>query len=99
MKKLFITNELANFLGLDANIKYSKSEINKIIKNKELKSQIILNYFPQYKMCYCGGCPVNKTAFINYINSYYLIKEKKPNCFSYGYDDKPINLTSLNFEL
>jgi len=99
MEKCYITNDLAEFLKSDPNSQYSERAIWNTIKNKNLDLKEIASKFPNYKTCYCGTCPINKTQFINFIKSNCIVKSVKPKDFCYEYNQKPVKLSKLNFDL
>ncbi len=99
MEKLYVTSELAKFLSLKEDTKYSKSEIFKIIKKKKIEPKNVQTHFPEYKMCYCGNCPINKADLTKFIESNCLIKNHIPDSFCYGYDEKPVTVSLLEFDV
>jgi len=99
MNKCYATDDLIRFLGLDENTKYSANAIEKIINNKKIDVKSVQKFFPEYSMCFCGSCPVNKKQFMKFIRTNCFIKANKPNSFCYGYDDKPVQLTTIEFNV
>lgn len=99
MEKCFINNDLAEFLNCDPNAQYSEVKITNLIKNKKLIPKEISNKFPQYTMCYCGNCPVNKSAFIKFIKSNCIVKSVKPKDFCYEYNQEPVKIAKINFDV
>ena len=99
MEKVYITNDLAEFLNLNPNEPYKESELKKLIKTKKLNSIDILQKFPNYKMCYCGNCSVNMNQFLGFIIQNCLIRTSIPVEFCYEYNQEPVKLSKLTFEL
>ncbi len=99
MEKVYITNDLAEFLNLNPNAKYKESELTKIIKKKKINPHDVSQKFPNYSMCYCGNCPVNMSQFLNFIKSNCVVKSLKPTEFCYEYNQEPVKLSQLNFDL
>lgn len=99
MEKCFITNDLADFLNSDPNAQYSESAIINLIKKKNLSPKEISKKFPNYAMCYCGNCSVNKPQFIKFIKSNCIFKSLKPKDYCYEYNQEPVKLSQMNFDV
>ena len=99
MEKCYITNDLAEFLNSDPNAQYSESTITNLIKKKNLKPNEISAKFPQYTMCFCGNCPVNKSNFMKFIKSNCIVKSLKPTNFCYEYNQEPVKLSKMSFDM
>lgn len=99
MDKCYITDELVEFLNLKPNTLYKESTILQSFKNTKLNTKEILVKFPGYKMCDCGSCTINKKQFYKYIKSNFLIKDLKPDNFCYEYNEQPVMLSSINFDI
>ena len=49
--------------------------------------------------CGCGQCSLNKDDFIQYIKENLVIKDIKPDCNYYEFNQKPIQIKEImNFE-
>ncbi len=99
MEKVYVTNDLAEFLNLNPNEPYKESELKKKIKANKLSPQVVSQKFPNYQMCYCGNCPVSVNQFLGFIQKNCVIKTLVPTEFCYEYNQKPIKLTKLNLEV
>lgn len=99
MEKVYITNDLAEFLKLNPNEPYKESGLKKIIKTKKLDPKAVSQKFPNYSMCYCGNCPVDMNQFLRFVNQNCVIKTSIPTEFCYEYNQEPVKLTKLNFDL
>lgn len=99
MEKCYITDELVEFLKLKPNTLYKESTIKRTIQNIKLNPKDIESKFPEYTMCNCGKCSVNKTSFFKYIKSNCIIKSLKPTDFCYEYNQEPVKLSTINFDI
>jgi len=99
MEKCYITDELVEFLKLKPNTLYKESTIKRTIQNIKLNPKDIESKFPEYNMCNCGKCSVNKTSFFKYIKSNCIIKSLKPTDFCYEYNQEPVKLSTINFDI
>jgi hypothetical protein len=99
MEKCYVTDELVEFLNLKPNTLYKESTIRRTIQNKKLNHKDIGEKFPGYTMCCCGKCSVSKTEFFKYIKSNCIIQSLKPNNFCYEYNQEPVKLSTINFDI
>ncbi len=93
-KKQRFSSDLTKLLGLDPMKLYSFKEIESMITTAHIKTATKL--FSDLKSsCGCGQCGLNKKDFVDYIKENLVIKDVKPSCNYYEFNQKPVQITSI----
>ena len=74
MEKVYVTNDLAEFLNLNPNETYKESELKEKIKLTKLTPQVISQKFPNFVTCLCGNCSIDQSQFLRFIKKNCVIK-------------------------
>ncbi len=93
-KKHRFSSEICNLLGIDSMKLHSFKEIGSIITTAHIKTASKL--FPNLKSkCGCGHCALGKQDLVDYIKENLIIKDLKPTCNYYEFNQKPTQVTIL----
>ena len=93
-KKHRFSSEICNLLGIDSMKLHSFKEIGSIITIAHIKTASKL--FPDLKSkCGCGQCGLNKQDLVDYIKENLIIKDLRPSCNYYEFNQKPTLITNL----
>ena len=93
-KKHRFSSDICNLLGIDSMKLHSFKEIGSIINTTHIKTAS--KQFPDLKpKCGCGQCGLNKQDLMDYIKDNLIIKDLRPTCNYYEFNQKPAHVTIL----
>jgi hypothetical protein len=98
VSKYLFRDDLYSLLQINERKKYSLQELERYMTKDNLKKATIL--FNGYSgICGCGNCVITKSVLLKVIKNYLIIDETKPPCFFLEFNQKPIEIDQINFNL
>lgn len=98
VSKYLFRDDLYSVLQINERKKYSLQEIEKYMTKDNLKNATKI--FSGYSgVCGCGNCIMTKNVLLKVIKNYLIIDESKPSFFFLEFNQKPIEIDQINFNL